>query len=80
MRAWVKEHNRQVKKTGQGVRFLVHRLPSKSPWLNNIEPKWVHGKRAIVEPDRKLKASEMKQRICDYYACELLEPLAQQVA
>ena len=25
-------------------------LPSKSPWLNNIEPKWVHGKRAIVEP------------------------------
>jgi hypothetical protein len=22
-----------------------------SPWLNAIEPKWVHGKRKVVEPD-----------------------------
>ena len=78
VRSWIKGHNRRVKKEG-GVRIVVCPLPSKSPWLNCIEPKWVHGKRAIVDSDRKLSAGEMKQRICEYYACELLEPLAQQL-
>ena len=53
---------------------------SKSPWLNRIEPKWVHGKRAIAEPDRKLGVDELKHRICAYYDCELLDPIAQQVS
>lgn len=78
VRAWVKAHNRKVKAEG-GCRLLVCRLPSKSPWLNNIEPKWVHGKRAVVEPDRTLMADELKNRLCDYYGCDLLEPIPQQV-
>lgn len=45
VRTWIQEHNRLVKREG-GVRLLTCRLPSKSPWLNAIEPKWVHGKRA----------------------------------
>jgi hypothetical protein len=45
------------------------RLPSKSPWLNPIEPKWVHGKRAIVEPDRLLSAQEVMTRVYAYYGC-----------
>ena len=53
VRAWIKAHNRRVKREG-GVRLVVGYLPSKSPWLNNIEPKWVHGKRAVAEPDRVL--------------------------
>ena len=73
---WIKAHNRTVKAEG-GCRLLACALPSKSPWLNNIEPKWVHGKRKTAEPDRKLSAQETKQRLCDYYQCELLEPLAQ---
>ena len=76
VRAWVVAHNRRVKQEG-GCRLLVCRLPSKSPWLNNIEPKWVHGKRAVVEPTRKLAADELKKRLCDYYQCELLEPIPQ---
>ena len=68
---------------GQGrrrrCRILACRLPSRSPWLNPIEPKWVHGKRAVVEPERKLTAAELQQRLCDHYRCPLLEPLAQQV-
>jgi len=76
VRAFVKAHNRTVKQEG-GCRLLICRLPSKSPWLNNIEPKWVHGKRAVVEPDRKLAADELKTRLCDYYQCELLQPIAQ---
>jgi hypothetical protein len=69
VRAWVRAHNRQVKHDGHGVRLLVCCLPVKSPWLNPIEPKWVHGKRAIVEPGRLLSAYEMAERVCAYFAC-----------
>jgi transposase len=80
VRTWIKQHNRDVKAAGSGCRLLVCRLPSKSPWLNPIEPKWVHGKRAIVEPERRLTAAELKQRLCDHYRSPMLQPLAQQVA
>ena len=80
VRTWIKRHNRRIKAAGCGCRLLVCRLPSRSPWLNPIEPKWVHGKRAVVEPARKLTAAELKQRLCAHYRCPLLQPLAQQVA
>jgi hypothetical protein len=73
---WIKVHNRQAKQEG-GCRVIVCRLPSKSPWLNPIEPKWVHGKRAVVEPARWLSMTELMQRVCAYYQCELTDPLAQ---
>jgi transposase len=76
---WIKTHNAQVKQSKKGIRLIVCQLPVKSPWLNAIEPKWVHGKRAIVEPERKLTAQELKTRICDYFDCPLLEPLAKKV-
>ena len=79
VRDWVGRHNREVKRTGRGCRLLVCRLPSRSPWLNPIEPKWVHGKRAVVEPARKLTATELKQRLCEHYRAPLLQALAQQV-
>ena len=80
VRGWIKDHNRRVKAAGAGCRLLVCRLPSKSPWLNPIEPKWVHGKRAVVEPERKLTAVELTQRLGAHYRCPLLPPLAQEVA
>ena len=81
VRAWIGGHNRRVKAAGSGCRLLACRLPSKSPWLNPIEPKWMHGKRAVVEPDRKLTGQELRQRLCDHYRCPLVaEPLAQQDA
>jgi transposase len=77
---WLREHNQTVlhetKNGKQGVRIIPCWLPTKSPWLNRIEPKWVHGKRAIVEPARLLTAQELKQRVCDYFECEPLESLA----
>jgi transposase len=79
VRDWIGTHNRAVKRAGRGCRLLVCRLPSKSPWLNPIEPKWVHGKRAVVEPARKLTGIELRRRLCDHYRCRLLQPLAQQV-
>lgn len=69
VRAWIRDHNRQVKQQGQGVRILSCYLPVKSPWLNPIEPKWVHGKRAIVEPNRLLSAQEVADRVCAYAGC-----------
>ena len=69
VRTWLRQHNPRVKQTGQGVRILASRLPSKSPWLNPIEPKWVHEKRAIVDPDRLLSAQEIVDRVYAYYGC-----------
>jgi hypothetical protein len=79
VRAWLKAHNRCAKRDG-GCRVVVCRLPTKSLWLNRIEPKWVHGKRAIAEPERQLSVEALEHRICAYYECEQLEHIAQQVA
>lgn len=69
VRAWIKAHNRRVKQAGAGVRLLICALPSKSPWLNPIEAKWVHGKRRVVEPARVLSAQELEERVCAVYGC-----------
>ena len=79
VRAWIKAHNRQARRQG-AVRIVACFLPIKSPWLNPIEPKWVHGKRAIVEPDRLLSAKEVVTRVHEYYRCEPSEFIAQQAA
>src|SRR5262245_60349992 len=64
VRQWVRQHNRQVKAAQvRGVRIVLCFLPSKSPWLNPIEPKWVHGKRRALEADRVLTADEVEQRV-----------------
>jgi DDE superfamily endonuclease len=67
---WIRQHHQQVKRGALGVRLVVCRLPSKSPWLNPIEPKWVHGKRAVSEADRLLSADELEARVYAYYGCE----------
>jgi DDE superfamily endonuclease len=79
VRTWIREHNQQVKRKG-GVRLLIWRLPIKSPWLNPIEPHWVHGKRAVVEPTRMLTVAEIITRVCEYLGCEHVEHLTQHVA
>jgi len=60
-----------------GVRIVPCFLPVKAPWLNPIEPKWAHGKKAVAEPERLLSADEVRTRVCDYYGCDHLEPLEQ---
>ena len=69
VRAWIGAHNQQVKQAGHGVRIISCLLPIKSPWLNPIEPHWVHGKRAVAEPDRLLAAQDLIERACAYFAC-----------
>ena len=79
VRHWIRAHNARVKGEG-GVRILKCFLPIKSPWLNRIEPHWVHGKRAIVEPARTLDAAELIHRVCTYFACDHVEHLKQKVS
>jgi transposase len=76
VRAWIKSHNRRAKAAG-GVRVVPCYLPVKSPWLNPIEPKWAHGKKAIVEPERRLTADEVRERVRTCYGCDPEAPLVQ---
>ena len=80
VRRWIQEQNQQVKREGHGVRIIACPLPIKAPWLNPIEPKWVHGKRAVVEPARLLSAAEVEERVCAYFGCHPQEHLMAQKA
>ncbi len=70
VRTWIRGHNREVKRQGKGVRVIACYLPLKSPWLNPIEPRWVHAKRKVVEPDRLLSAKELADRVCAHFRCQ----------
>ena len=74
--AWLRQHNQAVQRRGHGVRIIPCLLPTKSPWLNPIEPKWIHGKRRIIEPDRLLSLEELEERVCGAFACPRYQHLA----
>jgi len=69
LRRWLGSHNRRLKRSGKGVRIVVCLLPKQSPWLNAIEPKWIHGKRKVVEADGLLGAYELAERVCRVFDC-----------
>jgi len=64
LKSWVWQHNQQAKNDPTGVRLLLCLLPTKSPWLNPMEPIWMHVKRKVVEPDDNLSVKVLKQRLC----------------
>ena len=52
-------------------------MPKKSPWLNPIEPKWVHGKCRVVEADGgPPTAHELAERVCEAFDCPHYEHLS----
>lgn len=69
VRSWLGSHNRRVKESGEGVRIVGCLLPKQSPWLNAIEPKWIHGKRKVVEADGLLGVYELADRVCKVFDC-----------
>jgi hypothetical protein len=69
VRRWLGSHNRRVKESGEGVRIVGCLLPKQSPWLNAIEPKWIHTKRKVVEADGLLGAYELADRVCKVFDC-----------
>jgi hypothetical protein len=75
MRRWLRQHNQQAHRSG-GVRIVPCLLPTKSPWLNPIEPHWIHGKRRVAEPARLLTAAELEHRVCAAFGCPIDDHLA----
>jgi DDE superfamily endonuclease len=76
VRQWIRAHNQQVQREGQGIRIVRCPLPIKSPWLNPLEAHWVHGKRAVVEPTRLLTSAELVERVNTHFGCPYEEPLS----
>ncbi len=76
VRRWIEQRNKAVKESGRGVRIISCLLPKKSPWLNPIEPKWVHGKRRVAEADGLLTARELADRVCAAFDCPHYEHLS----
>ena len=78
VRDWIGAHNREVKDSGgeTGVRIVPCLLPTKSPWLNPIEPQWIHSKRKVVEPERSLGAHELADRVCGVFSSQHYEHLS----
>lgn len=66
LRAWIRAYNQQAKRLGD-VRLITYLLPRKSPWLNSIEPCWLHAKRAIWDPNTLVALDEVKGRLCSYF-------------
>ena len=66
IKQWIHHYNQCAKLTGD-VRLLVFWLPTKSPWLNPIEPRWGHAKKHVCEPSGELLMTELIRRICAYF-------------
>lgn len=69
LRQWIHTYNQAAKRAGE-PRLLTWLLPQQSPWLNPIEPRWLHAKRAVCEPDGELSATELKRRLGVHFATE----------
>jgi DDE superfamily endonuclease len=76
VRTWIAVRNRRVRAGAAAVRIVPCQLPTKSPWLNPIEPKWVHGQRRVIEPARLLTTAELEERVYAALGCAPEDHLA----
>ena len=53
----------EVKASGAGVRIVRYQLPTKSPWLNLLEPKRARGQHKGVESVRLLPTTKLEERV-----------------
>lgn len=62
----IREHNRLARKEGR-TRLVPYRLPVGAPWLNPIEPHWLHCKRAVYSVAPPLTSEELRERANEYF-------------
>ena len=72
----ITEHNRQARRDTKEVRILACSLSTKSLWPYPIEPKWIQGRRRVVNPNGLLTTRELAQRACESFGCTYQEHLA----
>jgi transposase len=69
---WIHAHNQQARQNGD-VRIFTRLLPTRSPWLNPIEPGWIHAKRNVAEFGcNNLTIAELTRRLCAHFDTEPL--------
>jgi transposase len=66
LKSHIRAYNLAAKRTGL-PRLLTFHLPIQSPWLNPIEPHWLHAKRAVCEPHDDLPYSVLQSRLHHYF-------------
>jgi transposase len=66
LRRWYYRYNQTAKRTGQ-VRLLLVALPSRSPWLNPIEPVFGQAKRHIVGRRPVAQPGRLKRKTESYF-------------
>ena len=66
LRRWSTRYNQTAKREGR-IRLLLVRLPSRSPWLNAIEPVFGQAKRRIVGRRRVPQPGKLKQKTERYF-------------
>lgn len=66
LRRWYTRYNQRAKQEGR-IRLLLVRLPSRSPWLNAIEPIFGQAKRRIVGRRRVPQPGKLKQKTERYF-------------
>ncbi len=66
LRRWYTRYNLKAKRQGK-IRMLIVRLPSRSPWLNPIEPVFGQAKRRIVGRRLVRQPSRLKQKTERYF-------------
>ena len=75
---WIRRYNRQAKRNGH-PRLLVWALPKRSPWLNPIEPHWMHAPKPICEPSNTdLSPHRLRPRIFQALKAKFIAALAPQ--
>jgi hypothetical protein len=63
---WMRRYNRWAGKHGR-TRIVPYRPPVASPWLDPIEPHWLHCKRAVYSVDHNPTIKEIGHAIDDYF-------------
>jgi transposase len=66
LRRWYYRYNQSAKRTGQ-VRLLLVALPSRSPWLNPLEPVFGQAKRHIVGRRSVAAPGRLKRKTESYF-------------
>ena len=66
LKNWMRRYNRWAAKHGR-TRIVPYRLPVASPWLNPIEPHWLHCKRAVYSVDHIPTIKEIRHAVDDYF-------------
>ena len=64
---WIREHNRAQSDRSDAVRIVPYCLPTRSPWLNPIEPHWLHCKRAIYSVYTTPTPDQLKRQVRRYF-------------